>query len=282
MTHTLQQIIKNVAFATGLNPSAPGLDKEVLASKIDRAQDRLTDILLEVRPELLVWYFDLPLTGLSEYRISDYTKFNYESIRLMEDVTAPDSHISTSPDTWYNHIVYSDSDLICTSEPWMIRDEYIEFPNRPSGVTMRVWYTRRPTGLFYCTATGGTTSTVTFPATATVGEIVAEDDWYNGMRVYCAGQTRRITDYTGATRTATVSPAWTVAPTSTSVVSLISPLPDRMHPIIADLAARYIKVSNDDDDSPIRRMIDDELATGRRSIARPQSQTPEYIRKVPR
>lgn len=282
MTHTLQQIIKNVAYGSQLNPSAPGLDKDILSSFIDRAQDKLTDLLLEVRPELLVWYFDLPLTGLLEYRISDYTKFNYECIRLCEDITSPDSPMSTNPDMWYNRIIYSDSDMCSTREPWCIRDEYIEFPNKPSGMTMRVWYTRRPSGLFYGVAAGGSSTSIVFPAVPTVGEVVQEDDWYNGMRVHCDGQVRRITDYVGSTRTATISPAWNVVPSSTSAMSLMSPLPDRMHPLISDIAVRYLKVSNDDDDTVVRRMIEEDLAVGRKSIARPQSQSPEFVRKIPR
>lgn len=65
-------------------------------------------------------------------------------------------------------------------------------------------------------AQSATATTVVFAASAS-----AEDDAYNGMEVWIyadqgAGQRRVISDYVGATRTATISAAWSVEPNSTS------------------------------------------------------------------
>lgn len=70
-------------------------------------------------------------------------------------------------------------------------------------------------------AVGGGATTITLASTAS-----ATDDVYIGSQVYLStstgsGQTRLITDYVGATRVATVSPAWVVNPTSASVYKII-------------------------------------------------------------
>lgn len=67
------------------------------------------------------------------------------------------------------------------------------------------------------TAQAGAASSITLASTAS-----AVDDAYNGMEVLItenqgAGQRRVITDYVGATRVATVSPAWSVNPNGTSL-----------------------------------------------------------------
>ncbi len=68
--------------------------------------------------------------------------------------------------------------------------------------------------------TGSSSNTIKLAATAS-----AVDDAYNGMRLRIisgagAGQARDITAYSGAGKTATVSPAWTTIPDATSVYSL--------------------------------------------------------------
>jgi hypothetical protein len=65
-------------------------------------------------------------------------------------------------------------------------------------------------------AQAGTSTTITLKSTAS-----ATDDIYNGMYVTItsgtgAGQIRIIEDYVGSTKVATVTPAWTTAPTSAS------------------------------------------------------------------
>jgi hypothetical protein len=64
-----------------------------------------------------------------------------------------------------------------------------------------------------------TSTTIVFDDAA----MSAVDDYYNGMVVMVyggtgAGQARRITDYTGATKTATVDPSWGTDPDATSDV----------------------------------------------------------------
>lgn len=75
------------------------------------------------------------------------------------------------------------------------------------------------------TALAGTSTTIQFPTTTTTPSgqpFTTTNNAFNGWLVTIrsgtgAGQQRMITAYTGATRTATVSPAWSVTPDSTSV-----------------------------------------------------------------
>jgi Tfp pilus assembly protein PilW len=69
------------------------------------------------------------------------------------------------------------------------------------------------------TASGGTASSITFNSAS------ATNNAYSGAVIRTisgvgAGQFRSITDYNGSTRTATVSPNWSVAPNSTTVFAL--------------------------------------------------------------
>lgn len=78
------------------------------------------------------------------------------------------------------------------------------------------------------TATGGTSTTITFPfvtTNPTDTSVTQQDDAFNGWLITIvsgtgAGQQRVISDYVGSTRTATVSSPWDVTPNSTSVFVL--------------------------------------------------------------
>ncbi len=67
-----------------------------------------------------------------------------------------------------------------------------------------------------------TTTTIVFDDAA----LSSVDDFYNGMSVFVyggtgAGQQRRIDDYVGSTKTATVSPAWGTTPDATSDIIIV-------------------------------------------------------------
>ena len=149
---------------------------------------------------------------------------------------------------------------------------------------MRVWYTRRPAGFFYGTVgTGNTSTTIVFGTTPTMGEILAQDDYINGMKIYFAAQVRRVTDFVYSTLTATITPAWTTTPTdSTSTYEMLSPLPDRYHRNIVNEAKRLIKIDLDDDDTQRARKNLEDTTTMNRRMSKRQQQSPEYITHIPR
>jgi len=277
-------MLKDMRYQSNQNPEVSDIPSDVEIRLLDNAHDLVTDAILDERPEILSNYFDLTLTGATSYFIPDYIKFNYEQILMIEDITNSDSPVSTAPSNWFDRMQYFQENINAKRIAWNIRDQYIEFPNAAdlTASTLRVWYVRRPVGFFYGTVAAGAASTVTFPTTPTAGEVILSNDYYNGMQVYINGDVRWITDYVGSTRVATVNAAWTAVPTTANTVELMSPLPDRLHSLIVNVAAKLVKIANDDDISLIENFIKDQLARFIKRLNKPQIQEAEVIRKVPR
>lgn len=97
-----------------------------------------------------------------------------------------------------------------------------------SFTTLRVWFIRRYPPLHYGTAQSGTLSTIQFAASPT-GRVVQRDSLYVGMDVMFTNgtnqdQIRRVTAYTGSTRTATLDSALPAAVNSSSNYSIVVPM----------------------------------------------------------
>jgi len=99
--------------------------------------------------------------------------------------------------------------------------------------TVNAWIIQEPVQISASTvdASAGA-STITLVASPSVGSTVVEDDYYNGALIGIAsgtgvGEIKRITDYDGGTRVATVDSAWTNPPVvaGNSVYSILTDLP---------------------------------------------------------
>lgn len=124
-------------------------------------------------------------------------------------------------------------------------------PTASATNNVNVLYIRRLPDLSYGTASSAASTSLTLAATPSLGLTSNEDDYYNGATVKIvsatagAGQTRKITDYVGSTRVATVA-AWTITPTGTIVYNVECDIPSEFHPAIPIYAAILAKVSDDD------------------------------------
>lgn len=286
MIHTVQRMLADVRFGTTDTQDTSSYPSGYEMRKLDEAQDELCDELLLADPLILADYYDLTLTGAERYYLPTYIpQFNFESILMINDVTddttQPGKTIATA---WHDRVSIVDNTMNADYEAWSVIDNYIEFPGLPTSGTMRIWYTHRPVGFFYATlAANAGASNVTFPTTATDGDIIFEDDYYIGMKIYSSGQVRRITDFVGSTRVATVTPAWTTPPVATTgVIELISPLPERYHKQIVNRAIRSIKNHIDDDDSSILRELLQDTERMKARMNKREKQGPEFIRQVER
>jgi len=281
MIHTVQNMLKMMRVQSNQDETESFLSTAVEMMYLDNAQDMIAEIILDERPGILANTFDLTLTGTNRYFIPDSIPFNYEQILMVEDYTTSTSPLSTSQTDWWDRMTYYENLDDSVRIPWSVQDQYLEFPNKDNNKTIRVWYTRRPVGLFYGTVgTGNTSTALTFPATPTAGELIPQDDYYNGMKVYFSGQVRTITDYVRSTNVATISPAWTTTPTdSVSTTELLSPLPDRLHKLIPNIGARLVKAGNDDDSTELRIVIKEQLDAIIKRLNKPAIQQPETIRK---
>ena len=107
----------------------------------------------------------------------------------------------------------------------------------------RHWFIRTPPEMVYGKATAGAASTITMQAADDTNGVAASDldDDYNRSVIVLtgglgSGQRRRVTDYDASTKIATVTPAWTTAPDSTSLYALESGLPHPFHKMIVNFA----------------------------------------------
>ena len=280
--YTVNLILEKMRLQSNQNPNIQSMPSDIEASYIDEAQDLIYKKIMKIRPDILSTYFDLSLTGSERYFIPDYFKYNYDEIIYMEDVTGTDA-VPTSPTKWKDRGNYYWNKILCQYEPWSIRDQYIEFPLKPTNITMRIWISRSPVGLLYGTAAGGSNTTIIFPTTPDMGSRILIDDYYNGMKVYCGGEIKIITDYVSSTKTATVNSTWIATPTGASAMSLISNLPDSLHSLIPDVAAMLIRgKAYDDQIDTISALIEKTIEENFSGLIRPQRQSSETVRKIPR
>lgn len=282
MIHTVQRMLKQIRYQTNHDEAEFSGSSDIEMMYLNDAQDTIFDTIADYRPDILSSNFTITLDGSSQYYIPDYIPFDYEQILLVEEYSSSDSPYAMQPTDWFDRMRYFQDDVATPRIPYSIRDNYIEFPEETDSHTARVWYVRRPVGLFYGTVAAGAASTVTFPATPTAGEVLQQDDYYNGMDVYVNGQIRRVTDYVGSTRIATVASSWDTNPTASDTVELLSPLPKRLHKLIVGVATRLIKIAQDDNDIQVERYIRDEMEKITQRLRQPHRQGPVLTRKVSR
>lgn len=290
MIYTTQRLLQLTRQLSNQNPNVRQMPADIEIMHLDNAHRELSERVLMVRPDLLATSFDLTLDGSLSYHIPDSIPFNYEQILMITELDSNSYEYPTEAFDWLDRMSVSPSPLsgvIIGTQPvsWEIRGNYIEFPSRPDDMTVRVWYTRFPVGFFYgaCGNATVTSTTVELPDTLTAGEIVHTDDYYNGSRIYngADGLVHTISDYVASTDVITVSAAWGTNPTaSTTVIEIVSPLPERIHDVIAMIAARNIRVNNDDNIAQLETMIEKRLDEFLARFRKPQSQEPNRIRKV--
>lgn len=282
MLKTTRQLILEVKSDTQFSMELGTLDRNIenlIVSRLDNAQDIITDEILKVDPVMLSTYVDITLDGSENYYLPDYTKYDYELIPLIEDVTNSTSPVKTIYTLWGDKLTYQNDYFIESYEHWSLRNNYLEVPFKTSSGTLRVWYIRRPTGFFYCTAASGSTTTAVLPTSMSAGELVLDDDYYIGMKVCTNSQVTKITDYVASTRTLTFD-AQTTAIGSSTVVDLMSPFPERYQQLIVDVAVRRMRLGQNDNDTPIANYIQENISTMKHRLGTKTTQTPKMIRKT--
>ena len=115
-----------------------------------------------------------------------------------------------------------------------------------------IWFIRRYAELHYGVAEGGSTSTIVFDTSTNIGPVVERDDVYVGLEVLinsgnADGDLRVITDYDGATHTATVTPNFSGAVGLGDSYDLVPPIsPEFNHYLIHRTAFELILRSGND------------------------------------
>ena len=221
MVKTFQDMIRKTKRIVGEHESRGNTDDSDVAKYVNDAWEDFAALILTERDEFFSSYMDVVTDGSLYYDLP----LGVERIYAIEDISGgSDSPIDTSPVMFENRFSY----LLeyRGNVRYTIKRGKLILPDKNSGDTLRVFYPTSPRELFYGTVSAATSTSVTFGSAPTVGTLVPEDDYYNGMfLVTTDGQVREVTDYVGATGVFTVNAAWSTTPTGgTDVVSLTPPL----------------------------------------------------------
>lgn len=151
------------------------------------------------------------------------------------------------------------------SARWRVSDEsyrlydnkIIFWPGTGLEGHIRLWFIRVLPKLHYGSAAAATENSITLAAVPTKGRLMKEHDIYTGMLIgiYSGlgdSQVRRIQNYDATTRVATIDEPWLVNPDTSSVYSLISPIPDQLQEMLPIGAA--LRASNKKKDDTTRWM----------------------------
>lgn len=139
----------------------------------------------------------------------------------------------------------------------------------------RIYYAPTSMDLHRAVAQGATASTITLgvnqtpsTATTTLGYIYPTNNYYQGAYVEIIsgtgeGQIRRIKEYNGSTKVATVEPDWTTTPTNASVYSIVSPIKEDFQEMLAlggVMRAKGIKIEDETSEiATIYTLLKDEM-----------------------
>ena len=287
MLKTTRQMILEVKADVGFSMELATLDtnmENLIISRLDDAQDIECDEILLTDPLILSTSYGLTLDGSERYYLPDLFKFDHEQIQMIENITAGvDNPIGTIYTIWGDRLLYRNnwSEYYGQGIRWSLQGNYLNVPTKNTTGTLRLWYTRRPTGFFYATATSGSTTTAVIPATPTSGQLVLEDDYYNGMMCATDNQITRITDYVASTRTFTFD-AQTTAVGSSTVFDLVSPLPAQYQAGIVGKATRRYLIGNQQDDIPLARYNAENSSRMKVKLSHKTAQAHKAIRKARR
>ena len=284
MLKTTEWMILGVKADVGFSMELATLDEKMenlIVSRLDDAQDLECDDIILADSLILSTSYDLTLDGSERYYLPDLFKFDHEQIQMIENITGgADNPVGTIYTIWGDRLLYRNNwrEYFSLGIKWSLQGNYLNIPAKNTTGTLRLWYTRRPTGFLYATAASGSTTTAVLPTTMTAGELVLEDDYYNGMLCETNQQVTRITDYDAGTRTFTFD-AQTTAIGSSTVFNLVSPLPSRYLQHIVDRTVRRYKVGNNQDDTQLARYIAENDSTMKNKLSHKTAQSPKSIRK---
>ncbi len=269
---------------TGFSMELATLDtnmENLIISRLDNAQNIVVDEILQTDPLILSTSYDLTLDGSETYYLPDLFKYDHEIITMIENITAgADNSVGTIYTIWGDRLLYRNnwSEYYSNGIKWSLNGNDLNVPTKNQTGTLRLWYTRRPTGFFYATAASGSTTTAVMPATPTSGQLVLEDDYYNGMMCATDNQVTRITDYDASTRTFTFD-AQTTAISNTTIFDLMSPLPAQYQDEIIDKAVRRALIGNQQDDTLIARYNTENTERMKTRLSHKTAQAPKSIKK---
>jgi hypothetical protein len=243
----------------------------------------------------LVYSDDSIISDTSSY---DLPK-NLKKLRRVEQIFPSDT--SRTPVPWYPISLnekgeYATTPLLASSVGGTNNNRYFHKAGQIQAVptpgasqagtgNLRIWYVPRLGDLHDGTASAGATRTITLPSSASNGTVSRRDDEYIGLLIEITGgtgvgQVKRITDYNGTTRVATVDSDWNTVPDSTSTYSMLPPIPEEYHECMVIYAT--IRAYKKDEADATQFETEFTRLTNQlvESIENWQTQEPSYVKYV--
>lgn len=190
------------------------------------------------------------VSGTSPNYVVDEEKANPEEVQEVE-ISGKDNlrHYTSS-----NRVVRTNGYNLYDDELVFLKDSRLD----GTQYYVRVFYLPTAPDLHRGEATSGAASTITLAlnsATTTLGRVSNVENFYQGMYVEIIsgtgeGQIRRIKTYAGSTRIATIEPNWTTNPAGDSRYSIVSPIKEDYHELLAlgaVMRAKGIKIEDPSD-----------------------------------
>jgi hypothetical protein len=136
----------------------------------------------------------------------------------------------------------------------LVGDEFVLDPvpavSETAGV--KLYIVTEPPPPLKGTAQGGGASAITLATTAPDVDDQLNGSWIRVISGPGVGERRRVSDYVGSTRVATVSAAWGTQPTNASVYATVPRLPSIFHPALTIGAAMHARDDLEMDSSALR------------------------------
>ena len=231
MTLYLLDMIEKTKTHVGADRTRSRIGNDIVLEYIQDAVALVCGKILTQRSDFFLAYADISVTGAREYDLP----LGVNRISAVEDITAGSGDPrDTEPLRFEDRFTWIST--LDSRVKYYLRHGKLGLPSKMASGTLRVYYPKAPTSLFYAGVTSSTATTITFTS-ATQGNITPEDDFYNGMFLATSdGQFREITDFVGSTLTATVGSTWGSTPSASDVLSLAIPLSPQFQGIIHMLA----------------------------------------------
>lgn len=235
--------------------------KEV-CDRLFSAQQEIVRSILKEDPSFFVSTKTLTFDGSETYSLPLNARIGSRIIFAENKGSSDSSEIY--PFTYDNYVTIESPSLINLTSDYhfMLEGDKVRITPTASSGSVKIWYV--PTfgnmlqGRVDSASNSSPNTTLILNSTNPdyiyeFGDVDRRDDYYNGMSIQIidgtgVGQTRKITDYNGSTRTVTVDSAWGTNPDNSgggrSSYCIMCPVPEDFHTVVSARAALMMSVKN--------------------------------------
>jgi len=246
-----------------LDASDKFLSGKEVCDRLFASQQELVRSILKEDPSFFV--ATTTLTFTSEEALYSLPLNARSGSRIIFAEDRGDESINEVPSISYeNYLAIESPNLVNLTSGYhfMLEGDKVRITPTPSSGSVKIWYVpsfgNMVEGRVDSASNSSPTNTLILNSAAPdysyeYGTVDRRDDYYNGMTVQIingtgVGQSRKITDYNGTTRTITVDSAWGTNPDNSganrSSYCIMCPVPEDFHTLVPMRAALMMSVKN--------------------------------------